>query len=117
MQCFIVISSNVIPSVVEGAVERSAPFSSLSNYTISKKFPIFVKMRTKTHRQNTTSHKTNKPKQIRIMKMEFYKMTRDEQYVSPSLESTSVNIENGFCQSPNGLDNYTEGDEAGFMGL
>ena len=68
-------------------------------------------MRTKTHRQNTTSHKPNKPKQIQIMKMEFYKMTRDEQYVSPSLESTSVNVENGFCNS---LDSFTEGDEAGF---
>lgn len=45
------------------------------------------------------------------MKMEFYKMTRDEQYVSPSLESTSVNVENGFCNS---LDPFSEGDEAGF---
>ena len=46
------------------------------------------------------------------MKMEFYKMTKAEQYVSPSLDTASVHVENGFCDS---IIPYEEGEDAGFV--
>ncbi len=47
------------------------------------------------------------------MKLEFDKMTKAEQYVSPSLDTASVHVENGFCNS-NSIAPYGEGEEAGF---
>ena len=46
------------------------------------------------------------------MKLEFDKMTKAEQYVSPSLDTASVHVENGFCNS---IIPYEEGEDAGFV--